>query len=156
MKSVSMSEVVRAPDRARLALRTQSWRDPAALVLGLGSGLAAIMYAVYLLDPEAPLAYIVLPALVGGLLPVFATMPGRFEVCTRFGAEHLLGTLDMTLETLGYTPAGTEGATVRYRPRSPGWLGARRQEVSVTLRERRVEIVGPMATLRRLQRHMTV
>lgn len=156
MKSVTMSEVVRATDRARLPFPTQSWRELAALALGLGSGLLAIMYAVHLLDPGAPLAYIVIPALVGGLLPVFATMPGRFELCTRFDAQHLLGPLDMAMQALGYIQAGKDGATVRYRTRSPGWLAARRQEVAVTLRERGVEIVGPMPTLRRLQRHMTV
>jgi hypothetical protein len=156
MKSVTMSEVVRAPDRARLLLPTQSTAELIILGVVLASGLIAIMYAVHLLDPEAPLAYIVIPALVGGLLPVFATMPGRFEVCTRFDAQHLVGTIDMTLEALGYTHAGTDAGTVRYRTRTPGWLAARRQEVAVTLRDRRIEIVGPMATLRRLQRHMSV
>ncbi|HEX9173870.1 MAG TPA: hypothetical protein VF861_14555 [Telluria sp.] len=155
MKSVTMSEVVRASERTHHAFPTHSWREIATLALGLGSGLVAIMYAVHLLAPESPLAYIVIPALVGGLLPVFATAPGRFEVCTRFDAQHLAGSFDLALEALGFTQAGTDGATIRYRNRALGWLCAHRQEVSVTLRERRVEIVGPMSTLRRLQRHMT-
>lgn len=154
MKSVTMSEVVRAPDRARPPLQVKSWRELISLALGLGSGLVAIMYAVHLLNPDAPLAYIVIPALVGGLLPVFATRPGRFEVNTRFDAQHLLGTLDTTLEALGYTLAARDAGTVRYRARTPAWLGGRRQDIAITLRERRVEIVGPIATLRRLQRHM--
>lgn len=72
MKSVTMSEVVRAPDYARVPLPRQSWRALAVLALGLGCGLAAIMYAMHLYKPAVPLAYIVIPALVGGLLPVYA------------------------------------------------------------------------------------
>ena len=105
---------------------------------------------------DSPLAYIVIPALAGGLLPVFATRPGRFEVNTRFDAQHLIGTLDTTLEALGYTLAGRDANTVRYRARTPGWLGGRRQEIAITLRDRGVEILGPMASLRSLQWHMIV
>jgi hypothetical protein len=156
MKSVTMSEVVRAHDRARLLFPIQSWRQFGALAATLALGLPAIMFAVHLLDPAAPLAYIVIPVLLGGLLPVFAVLPGRFEVRTRFDAQHLVSTLDDTLGTLGYAPAATEAGALRYRARRGGWFSSREREIAVTLRDRRIEIVGPIATLRTLQRRMAV
>jgi hypothetical protein len=154
MKSVSMSEVVRAHDRARLLFPIQSWRQFGALAATLALGLPAIMFAVHLLDPAAPLAYIVIPVLLGGLLPVFAVLPARFEVRTRFDAQHLVGTIDHTLSTLGYAQADAEGGALRYRARKPGWFGSSEKDIAVTLRERRIEIVGPIAILRALQRRM--
>jgi hypothetical protein len=156
MKSVTMSEVVRAHDRARLLFPIQSWRQLGALAVTLALGLPAIMFAVHQLDPAAPFAYIVIPVLAGGLLPVFAVLPGRLEVRTRFDAQHLVGTLDDTLDTLGYAQAGVHAGAVRYRARKPGWFSSREQDIAVTLRDRRIEIVGPIATLRALQRRMAV
>jgi hypothetical protein len=156
MKSVSMSEVVRVHDRARLLFPIQSWRQFSAFAATLALGLPAIMFTVHLLDPAAPLAYIVIPVLLGGLLPVFAVLPGRFEVRTRFDAQHLVGTLDHTLGTLGYAQAGAEAGALRYRARKPGWFSRRERDIAVTLRDRQIEIVGPIATLRMLQRRMAV
>jgi hypothetical protein len=156
MKSVSMSEVVRAHDRARLLFPIQSWRQFGGLAATLALGLPAIMFAVHLLNPAAPLAYIVIPVLLGGVLPLAAALPGRFEVRTRFDAQHMVGTLDDTLETLGYAQAGAEAGALRYRARKPGWFHSREREIAVTLRDRRIEIVGPIATLRTLQRRMAV
>jgi hypothetical protein len=154
MESVTLSEVVHAHDRARLLFPIQSWRQLGALALTLALGLPAIMFAAHLLAPATPLAYIVIPVLAGGLLPVLAALPGRFEVSTRFDAQHLVGTLDHTLGTLGYAQAGAQAGALRYRARKPGWFRSREQEIAVTLRDRRIEIVGPIATLRTLQGRM--
>ena len=94
MKSVTFSDIERVPELARHpAVRVSPQR---ALLLGLtlALGLPAMMFAFHLLDPAAPLAYIVLPILAGGLLPMAHMMPGRFEVMTRFEACHLVCTLD--------------------------------------------------------------
>jgi hypothetical protein len=156
MKSVTMSEIVRAHDRARLLFPIQSWRQFAAFAATLALGLPAIMVGVHLLDPAAPLAYIVIPVLLGGLLPAFAVLPGRFEVRTRFDAQHMVGTLDHTLGTLGYAQADAEAGALRYRARKASWFSSGAQDIAVTLRDRQLEIVGPIATLRMLQRRMVV
>jgi len=68
-------------------------------------GLPALVVAFHLIDPTAPLGYIVVPVLMGALLPTAArTLPGRLEVTTRFSACHLVGTLDAAMERLGYAP----------------------------------------------------
>lgn len=84
------------------------------------------------------------------------TWPGCFEVRTRIDAQHLVGTLDTTLHAPGYAPPGTGAGTAHYRARTFGWLGTRRREIAVTLRARRIEIIGPIATLRWLQWLMVI
>jgi hypothetical protein len=92
MKKFTRSTVVR--DHAHPHLHPiRSWRQLARYGATLALGLPAIAMAIHLLDPTAPLAYIVGPVLAGGLLPAFALLPSRFEVNTRFQARHLVGTL---------------------------------------------------------------
>jgi hypothetical protein len=154
MKSVTISEVVRAHNRSRLLFPIQSWRQLASLATTLALGLPAIMLMFHLIDPATPLACIVIPVLAGGLLPVFAALPGRFEMTTRFDARYLVPRLDDTLKALGYAQAGQQRGAVRYRARNAGWFHCQEKEISVRLSEHALEIVGPIVTLRALQRHI--
>ena len=147
MKSVTFSDIERVPELARHpAVRVSPQR---ALLLGLtlALGLPAMMFAFHLLDPAAPLAYIVLPILAGGLLPMAQLMPGRFEVMTRFEACHLVCTLDDALGRLGYAPSERAPGAVRYRARGG-------KEIAVTVRPHALEVTGPMPALRALRRQM--
>lgn len=147
MKSVTFSDIVRVPEQAR---RTSSLGSPqrlAWLALTLALGLPALMYAFWQLDPGAPLAYIVLPILAGGLLPTLTMMPGRFEVTTRFEACHLVCTLDNALGRLGYAPAERIPGAVRYCTRGG-------KEIAVTVRAHALEVTGPVPALRALRRQM--
>jgi hypothetical protein len=109
MKSVTFSDIERAPEQARRRpLSLASPQRAAWLALTLALGLPALMFGFHLFDPGAPLAYIVVPILAGGLLPMAARMmTGRFEVTTRFDACHLVVTLDEALGRLGYAPCRT-------------------------------------------------
>ena len=60
MKNVTLSAVVR--NRAR--------RQLCRYLLTLSLGLPAIALLMHLLDPGAPLAFIVVPVVAGGVLPV--------------------------------------------------------------------------------------
>jgi hypothetical protein len=154
MKSVTFSEVVRANDRSRLLNPVRSWRQLALFGVTLAIGLSLLMLVLHLVKPATPLAWIVLPVLAGGLLPVFAAVPGRFEVSTRFDARHMVGTLDETLGSLGFAPAAHAPGAVRYRSRDAGWRGWGSAEVAVTVREHALEVVGPIDTLRALQQRL--
>ena len=154
MKSVTFSEVVRADERARLLNPVRPSRQLALFGVTLASGLSLLMLVLHLVKPDTPLAYIVLPALAGGLVPVFAAVPGRFEVSTRFDARHMVGTLDETLASLGFAPAAQAPGAVRYRSREALWRGWRSTEVTVTVRAHALEVVGPIDTLRVLQQRL--
>jgi hypothetical protein len=117
------------------------------LALTLALGLSALMFGFRQVDPGAPLAYIVVPVLAGGLLPMMTMMPGRFEVTTRFDACHLVVTLDEALGQLGYTPAERAPGAVRYRARGG-------KEIAVTVRAHALEVTGPVPALRALRRQM--
>ncbi len=147
MKSVSFSEMVYTDDLVR-PLRTTAGRRRWPFWLVLGAGLPGIVLAMRWLDPAAPLAYIVLPVLAGGLLPVWALMPARFEVTTRFEARHLVNTVDEALLALGYQNVGGPADTMLYRKRAYG-TG---REVSVSVRPHVLDIAGPAITLRALQK----
>lgn len=146
MKSVTFSDIERVPELARPAVLASKQR---ILLLGLtlALGLTAMMFAFHLFDPAAPLAYIVLPVLAGGLLPMAHMMPGRLEVMTRFEACHLVCTLDEAVGRLGYAPAERAPGAVRYRTR-----GGR--EIAVTVRAHALEVTGPVPVLRALRRQM--
>ena len=146
MKSVTFSDIVRVPEQVRRT--SSSLGSPQRLAwLALVLGLPALMYAFRQLDPGAPLAYIVLPILAGGLLPMLTMMPGRFEVRTRFEACHLVCTLDDALGRLGYAPAERVPGAVRYRTRGG-------KEIAVTVRAHALEVTGPVPTLRALSQQM--
>ncbi|MGZ5203030.1 MAG: hypothetical protein ACXWC4_24970 [Telluria sp.] len=149
MKSVTFSDIERAPEQARRRPSSLGLPQPAArLVLTLALGLPALMVAFHQFDPGAPLAYIVLPILAGGLMPMAAQMmTGRFEVTTRFDACHLVVTLDEALGRLGYAPAERIPGAVRYRARGG-------KEIAVTVREHALEVTGPVRALRALRTQM--
>jgi hypothetical protein len=150
MKSVTFSDIERAPEQAQRRPSSLAWpRRAAWLVVTLALGLPALMYAFRQLDPAAPLAYIVVPILAGGLLPMAAQMmTGRFEVTTRFDACHLVVTLDEALARLGYAPAERHPGAVRYRARGG-------KEIAVTVRAHALEVTGPVRALRALREQMT-
>jgi hypothetical protein len=154
VKSVTLSEIVRAHDPSRFLNPVQSWRQLASLALALAIGLPLIAALFHLLDPSAPLPFIVVPVVLGGLAPVFAVLPARFEVATRFQARHFIRTLDETLGTLGYVPVDNQRDTVCYRSQHPGWLRWKENEIRVTIREHAIEITGPIAPLRSLKRRI--
>jgi hypothetical protein len=147
MKSVTFSDIERIPELARRPAVLVSPQRALLLGLTLALGLPAMMFGFHLLDPAAPLAYIVLPILAGGLLPIAAMMPGRFEVMTRFEACHLVCTLDDALGRLGYAPAERAPGVMRYRARGG-------KEIVVTVRAHALEVTGPMPALRALRRQM--
>jgi hypothetical protein len=152
MKSISFSEVVYAHDVAPWLSRSRPRRRLASFALLLAAGLAGLMALFHWLDPGAPLAFIVAPVLAGGLLPLFALMPARFEVTTRFQARHLLRTLEEGLDRLGYERAAAPGEMLRYRPRSARWMGWPVKTIEVTLREHVLCISGPAITLHALRK----
>lgn len=152
MKNVTLSAVVRDHARRQLLCPIRSMRQLRAYAITLALGLPVIAFLTQLLDPTAPLGYIVVPVLAGGLLPAFALLPGRFEIGTRFHACHLAGTLDETLCQLGYTKAEGDGAGARYRTRR--WPGGRDADIAVTFHPHAADITGPLGTLRALQRQL--
>ena len=147
MKSVTFSDIERVPEQARPASPLGLPQRMTRLALTLALGLPALIFAFQQLDPGAPLAYIVLPVLAGGLLPMMQMMPGRFEVMTRFEACHLVCTLDDALGRLGYTPSERAPGVVRYRARGG-------KEIAVTVRAHALEVTGPVPALRALRRQM--
>lgn len=154
MKSVTFSEIERIGQNTRPLSIVLPGQGLATLALSLVLGLSVLALALHLLDPGAPLSYIVVPVLLGGLLPLARVLPGRFEVATRFSAHHLIGTLDTTLEGLGYAPAERDQNTLRYRTRAgrlPQWPTA---DIAVTIGEHALEVTGPVRALRALRREL--
>jgi len=147
MKSVTFSDIERVPEQARRPSPLGSPQRVTLLVLTLALGLPALIFIFQQVDPGAPLAYIVVPVLAGGLLPMMSMMPGRFEVTTRFDACHLVVTLDDALGRLGYAPAERVPGAVRYRARGG-------KEIAVTVRAHALEVTGPVPALRALRRQM--
>lgn len=145
MKSVTFSEVV--PVGAAAPVRGGAVR--CALMLALG--LPVLILGAHQLDPSAPLAYIVLPVLAGAVAPLWALLPGKLEVNTRFDAHHLLRTLDNTLGALGYEKLEQHRGALRYRNGGARWL---QREIAVTVREHCIEVVGPVSALRAVQAGM--
>ncbi|MFL6672775.1 MAG: hypothetical protein ACJ8LG_05715 [Massilia sp.] len=154
MKSVTCSEVMRVHGGARFQYAGASLRQAMLFGLTLAFGVPALIVTFHLLDPGAPLGYIVLPVLAGSLAPVIAMLPGRFEVQTRFPAQHLAGTLDETLAALGYAQAQQFPGTLRYRVRQAGWQPWGAREIAVSFRDHVLEITGPYATLTALKKQM--
>jgi hypothetical protein len=156
MKSVTFSEIERVRKGPHRPSPTAPAQRVALLLLSMVLGLPALVLAFHLIDPTAPLGYIVVPVVLGGLLPTVArTLPGRFEVTTRFSACHLVGTLDDAMERLGYTPDARGPGTVRYRMRAarwPKWQGA---DITVTVRDHMLEVTGPTHTLRALRSQLS-
>lgn len=156
MKSVSFSEIERVRHQARPLPSLLSIRSLPTLALTLAFGLPALMIAFHLVDPAAPLGYIVVPVLLGGMLPMAQTLPGRLQVSTRFQACHLVGTLDDALGKLGYVQAERAPGAVRYRAgaRAGRWPQWQNKEITVTVRDHALEVTGPMPALRALRRQM--
>jgi hypothetical protein len=154
MKSVTFSEIERIQQDARPLSIVQPGQGLATFALSLALGLPALVIAFHLLDPTAPLSYIVLPILLGIVLPIARALPGRFQVATRFSACHLIGTLDTSLESLGYAPTERGPGTLRYRARGARFAHWKARDVAVTVRDHTLEVIGPVRTLRALRRQM--
>jgi len=160
MKSVSLSQVVRAQPVRHLASPVQSWRELTALVLTLSLGLALIALALMALDPGAPAAWIIVPVLLGGTLPLFAAMPGQFNVNTRFNANHLVKTLDSSLVEMGYVPAGGpavdgSGERTRRYSRPARLFRWKESTISLAVHDHAITIGGPLPALRQLQHRLS-
>lgn len=154
MKSVSFSEVVYASEAAH-APQAPGARRLWPFWLFLGSAMAAIVLFMHWLDPGAPLAYIVLPVLAGGLLPVWALIPARFEAATRFEARHLVNAVEEALLGLGYERVPGAPDVLLYRSRKTGVSPWPRRQVSVSVRAHALDIAGPAMTLRALQQSLS-
>jgi hypothetical protein len=155
MKSVSLSQVVRSHDSFRFLCPIQSWSQLLSLALTLAVGLTFIATLFMALDPTAPVAYIVIPVLMGGLAPVFAALPARFEVVTRFHAHHFLKTLEESILSMGYTPTeSAAGRTRCYRPQAKLFRW-KENAIAVTVNEHAITVGGPVFALRLLQQKLT-
>jgi hypothetical protein len=152
MKSVTFSDIERVQARSRVLPSLPSIQRLSTLALLLALGLPVLMIAFHLLDPSAPLGYIVIPVLLGGLLPATHVLPGRFEVTTRFDACHMVLTMDEALGKLGYEQAGRAPGSLRYCARNARWPGWLDKEIIVDVREHALEVTGPVPTLRALRR----
>jgi len=153
MKSVTFSEIVRVRERPGFLHRIDTWRQSLPWALTLLAGLPVLVLVLHLIDPDTPLPYLILPAIFGGLLPIFMLRPGRFEMRTRFDAHYMITALDETLGTLGYRRTATDTTSIRYfRPRP--WLRGQEGAINVAVREHVLEIVGPVGSLRLLQHRM--
>lgn len=154
MKSVTLSEVVRAHEPYRFLCPIQSWRQFVSLMLMLAVGLPLIAMLCMLLDPGAPPLAIVAPVLVGGLAPVFAALPARFDVATRFQARHFVQRLDDTIASLGYVAREATPGSRRVYVRQETLLRWKENEIAVTLSEHAIVVSGPIFTLRLLQQRL--
>jgi hypothetical protein len=155
MKSVSLTQVVRSHESYRFLCPIQSWSQFVSLALTLTIGLALIAMLFMALDPTAPVAYILIPVLMGGVAPVFAALPARFEVVTRFQAHHFLKTLDETILSMGYAAAGSEAErSRRYLPQARLFRG-KENAIAVTVTEHAITVGGPVFVLRMLQHKLT-
>ena len=144
MKTVTFSEIVGAP---LAGLRGLSPLTAYGLTLAIGAPL--LVLALRMLDPDAPLACIVLPVLAGLALPLCTSAPGRLDVSTRFGASQMRATLDAALAALGFVSSNAGPDRIRYvKTGTSAW---RAQSVSVRIRPHSLEVVGPIQTLRSLQ-----
>jgi len=152
MKSVTFSDIERVQARSRALPSLPSLHRLSTLALLLALGLPVLMIAFHLLDPTAPLGYIVIPVLLGGLLPATQVLPGRFEVTTRFDACHMVLTMDEALGKLGYEQAERAPGSVRYRARNARWPRWLDKEITVNVREHALEVTGPVPALRALRR----
>lgn len=155
MKSVSLSQVVRTQPSCREPGPAR-WRELGTLALTLSAGLVLIAFILMTLDPLAPAAWIVIPVLLGGTLPLFAALPGQFDVVTRFDASHFIKTLDASLAEMGYAASGANGANGRVvcykrRPRLFDWKGS---TISLAVHEHAITVGGPVPALRRLQQRL--
>jgi hypothetical protein len=156
MKNVSLSQVVRTQPPYRLSSPVQSWRELVALTLTLSAGLALLTVLLMMFDPLAPAAWIVIPVLLGGSLPLFAALPGQFDVVTRFDASHLLRTLDASLGDMGYRPAasGGAGATTRCYQRPARLLRWKESTISLSVHQHAITVGGPLPALRQLKHRL--
>lgn len=149
MKSVMFSEIVHA-HRGAGGLRGLSPLTAYGLTVAIGMPL--LVLALRAIDPDAPLAVIVLPMLAGLALPLWAGTPGRLDVNTRFDAVHMRHTLSEALAALGYVEASARSGQVRYLSRAGNAWRARGQAVTVRIHAHTLEVIGPIPTLRALQR----
>ena len=153
MKSVTFSEIVRIHERPFFLRRPATWRQLFPWVLTLAVGLPLLILVVHAIDPGTPLSYIVLPAIAGGLMPVAMMGPGRFEMSTRFDANHLIGTLDEALVSLGYRRTGSDPERISYFRPQP-WLRGREGAIVVAVKPHALQVVGPVGSLRLLQQRI--
>jgi hypothetical protein len=154
MKSVTMSHVVRSHDSYRYLCPIQSWSQFVSLALTLTVGLALIAMLFAALDPGAPIAYVVVPVLLGGMAPVFAVLPARFEVSTRFHAHFFLKTLDETIIAMGYAPTESGAERIRCYSRRSGLFHWKESAIAVTVSEHAITVGGPVAIMRQLQQKL--
>lgn len=153
MKSVSMSQVVRSHDPIRFLCPFQSWSQLVSLGFTLALGLTFIAMLCMAIDPSAPVAYIVIPVLVGGLAPVFAALPGRFQVNTRFHAQYFVKTLDKAILSMGYSRNEPAEGCTWYQPqaRLVRW---KENAIEVSVSDHAIEVTGPVFVLRMLQQRL--
>ena len=155
MKSVSLTQVVRSHDSYRYLCPIQSWGQFLSLALTLTIGLGFIAMLFMAFDPTAPVAYVVVPVLLGGMAPVFAALPARFEVFTRFQAQHFLKTLDQAIRSMGYQPAASNAGRTRHYSRQAGLFRWKENAIAVTVTEHTITVGGPIFAMRMLQHKLT-
>lgn len=152
MKSVSFSEVIYAHEVAPWLSPAKPRRRLAGFAVVMVLGLAGLVVLFHALDPGTPLAFIVVPVLAGGILPLLALTRARFEVTTRFEARHLLHSLEDGLNRLGYERVVMPSGHLRYRPQHGPGANWPAREIDVVLHEHVLSITGPALTLHALRK----
>lgn len=153
MKSVTFSEIVRIRERPYFLRCPATWRQLFPWALTMVVGLPLLMLVLHFIDPETPLPFIVLPAFIGGLLPVAMMGPGRFEMRTRFDAQYMIGTLDEALVSLGYRRTKSDPDSISYFRPLP-WLRGREGSIEVAVQPHTLQVIGPVGSLRLLQQRI--
>jgi hypothetical protein len=151
MKSVSLSQVVRSQQADQ---PLQSWREVVGLGMTLSFGLVLIAVVLMAADPGAPAAWIVIPVLLGGSLPLLAAAPGQFDVYTRFDAAHFLNNLDASLRDMGYVATDAADARRRSYRRPTSLLRWQARQLTLSIHQHAITISGPLPALRQLQHRL--
>jgi hypothetical protein len=148
LPALAVTQVVRLRGSTRFPL--PAWRRTRRLAVLLAIGLPAIMLAFHFLDPAAAPAYIVLPVLAGGLLPLLMPPTGRFEIAPDGDVHACAAALDGVLGGLGYVRQAAAPRVIRYRLREPG----RERPFDVRVGDSRLAVVGPVAVLQSLRQRL--
>lgn len=152
MKSVSLSQVVRSqPANGPV----QSWRELLALGMTLSLGLFLIAIVLMVADPGAPAAWIVVPVLLGGTLPLFAAAPGQFDIHTRFHAAHFLNNIEASLGAMGYVASRDDSPRQRSYQRPASFLRWQPQQLTLSIHQHAITVCGPLPALRQLQHRLS-
>jgi hypothetical protein len=153
MDEMKFSKIKHTHSLHKWVLPFQSWSQFTSFVFFEAVGALAVLL-IMKLDPNVPI-WVFFSALLGGIPPLYAVLPGRLEFeKSGLDTNVVINLIGDSLLVWGYVACDAPKREFRFQSKLPNWLRWKENEVLIKYSGSFVVIEGPVYILKKLERKL--